>query len=311
MGRSIRIIGVVLSLMVYLPIVIGYDINLGGEPSYSLLIETSNTQLNHGDSFKIELSLAGLGEVETSNILVLIPSNLPKDKKVKFTEIDFMQTSNNTYRPMTTVTDKPPRFWFMVPNEYYELISINSINFSANHVLSGASPLSIAQARYTVGNYDYALYTIDCVIADDAPGGDNEIPITYNYKSKGKWYQDKEYIKIHVNRFYETDTFFLIASLLTILSFIALIMQIGRGLSKLGKTNKTLSYLSIVLIFLIAVLAIWQFWGERKMDADTIRTYAEIGTAVGTFALALATFKFAADASRQAKRDRIPKRWTC
>lgn len=43
------------------------------------------------------------------------------------------------------------------------------------------------------------------------------------------------------------------------------------------------------------------------MDADTIRTYAEIGTAVGTFALALATFKFAADASRQAKRDRITK----
>jgi hypothetical protein len=35
--------------------------------------------------------------------------------------------------------------------------------------------------------------------------------------------------------------------------------------------------------------------------------YAEIGTTIGTLALALATYKFATEASGQAKRDRITK----
>jgi hypothetical protein len=43
------------------------------------------------------------------------------------------------------------------------------------------------------------------------------------------------------------------------------------------------------------------------MDAETIQTCAEIGTAIGTFALAIATYKFAREASGQAKRDRITK----
>jgi hypothetical protein len=226
-----KIIGLVFSLIViycaYLPVVSGDDIDLGGEPSYSLLIETSNKQLNHGDSFEIELSIAGLGDVEVSDFVVSIPAELPRDKKIKFTEIVLIPIGNNTYHHIATKTNQSSRFWYLIPNIFYQLPEINQTNHSG--MFSGASPLPVGQARFTIDAYDYAPFTIDFIIADDAPSGDHEMPITYNYKSNGKWYQDKEYIKIHINRFYETNTFYIIAAIFTILGLTVLIIEIIKG----------------------------------------------------------------------------------
>lgn len=215
--------------------------DLGGEPSYSLLIKTNNTQLNLKDNFKIELIISGSGDVDFSKIFVFIPEYIVMSKKIKVTKINYTcaeidrLTNTKLCRGEPITRDETPSFWSLIPSNYYENPYISGKDQYFGTQLTGAAPISFGEVMYSPNSSiaHYAPLTIDFAIADDAPPGDHNIQITYSYKNRERWYQDRQDIKIHVNRFYETYYFYIITAVFTLLSFIVLITQIIKDLRNL------------------------------------------------------------------------------
>ena len=56
---------------------------------------------------------------------------------------------------------------------------------------------------YQLNGTNYAPYTIDFAIANNASAGDRDILISFIYKYGGKWYQDSKTIRLHINHWYE------------------------------------------------------------------------------------------------------------
>lgn len=223
----------VLVLVVYLNTFLGHCSvvkSLGGEPSYSLLLTTSNTQLNNGDNFTIEIRISGMGDVNVSKIVFSIPQYIPKDKNVTLMMMNFSPANGNpnNIHVEPIVLTRPPGFWILIPNVIYKLTLIDETATFYGDKPSGASPLAIGES--------ITPFMINFKIADDAPPGDHDVSIIYCYKDENqKWYQDKQIIKIHIKRFYEDTWFQVIASLATVLGLFVLIFEAGNRIKKLIK----------------------------------------------------------------------------
>jgi hypothetical protein len=59
--------------------------SFNGEPSYNILVHTSDPHLDPGDKFKIEIFISGAGDVDLSRISFSIPQFIVKGGKVKLT----------------------------------------------------------------------------------------------------------------------------------------------------------------------------------------------------------------------------------
>jgi hypothetical protein len=221
----------ILLLVAYLCTFLGHCsvvTSLDGEPSYSLMLTTSNTQLSSGDNFTIEIRISGMGDVNVSKIVFSIPQYIPNDKIVTLMMMNFTPINDNPSNIHTEpiILTRPPGFWILIPNVIYDLILIDETATFYGDKLSGASPLTLGES--------IAPYMIHFKIADDAPPGDHDISIIYCYKDNNqKWYQDKQTIKIHIKRFYENAWFQVIASVATILGLFVLIFEAGSRIKKL------------------------------------------------------------------------------
>lgn len=237
-SRKLISIFTVTIIILCIPGVIGSTIDLSGEPSYSLLIKTSNTQLNPKNNFTFDIFLSGLGNVDFSKLVVSISRDIVKGGKVNYTEIDYDDCTadpiNNSKELCGKTISGPvdPSFWTPVSNDYYRTVKNKELQNEFSGKLVGAA---------TIGELTYALkpdqpqrapFSVSFVIADDAPPGDHNIEIVYTYGNKGKWFQDKQTIKIHVNRFYEKEWFHKITTLLAYLSIVVLSMQFIIGIKK-------------------------------------------------------------------------------
>jgi|WetSurSiteA1Bulk_404760.scaffolds.fasta_scaffold32172_1 hypothetical protein len=54
------------------------DMSFNGEPSYNILVHTSDPHLDPGDKFKIEIFISGAGDVDLSRISFSIPQFIVK-----------------------------------------------------------------------------------------------------------------------------------------------------------------------------------------------------------------------------------------
>jgi hypothetical protein len=203
-----------------------------GEPQYTLKIQTSDTILNPGGKFKMELGITGVGDVNLSKILVSIPQYIVKGGKIKLTTLNYswVDPKKNTVHPTPEVQDQEPSFYLILPDIWYMLVAEGSNTFSPK-------PQIFGEASYQLNGTNYAPYTIDFVIANNATAGDRDIFINFIYKYADKWYQDSKTVRLHINHWYETgfwQTFLQWAALLGFtLTFLLLMKELIPYLIKL------------------------------------------------------------------------------
>ncbi len=186
--------------------------DFSGDPSYNLLIQTSRTQFNSGDNLKIELFITGLGDVDTSKLYVVIPDQLPNNGTINFTAREYKHTSPSKvkayYEPQNL---SPPSFYHLVSKDMYRMVDISEIEGFEEAFqradISGASGLMLGEARTTDNPTYFAPYTIDFIIAENAPARDYKISVLYTYGNLGRWYQDEGVVDVHVNYIYEREYF--------------------------------------------------------------------------------------------------------
>ncbi len=220
--------------------------DLGGEPHYSIIVETNKNQLNQNDNFKMNLSFSGLGNVSFSRLFILVPDNIIKDKIIKVTKINYtcsdinFTTNTKICKGEPIVRNESPRFWTLIPNNYYQHPHIVGEDQYSGTKLEGAAPFSFSEVMYSPNSSMeyYPPVTIDFVVAGNAKPGDYNIQIIYDYKSKDEWYQDRQETKIHINRFYENDTFLYYTQYFAILGFIVLIMQFCKDIKTFWNWSK-------------------------------------------------------------------------
>jgi len=218
--------------------------NFSGDPSYTLLIQTSNTQLNPGDPFKIELFITGFGDVELSKLYVNIPEQLPNNGTINFTKrkYEYLNPSKvrASYEPNTT----SPGFYHLISEDIYRMVDINEIEWLEEAFqrtdLIGASGLILGETK-TINNPIYsAPYTIDFIIAENASAGDYKIPILYTYGNSDRWYQDERVVDLHVNYIYDSEHFKWLIYSVTFLAGLAGLEYILKSLKQLWNWLKRL-----------------------------------------------------------------------
>ena len=173
-----------------------------GEPQYAIKALTSDTTLDQGSKFRMELYITGAGDVNLSRIFVSIPKYIVNNGKVKLTELKYIpiDPGNGTYRGKPEINDSMnSSFYLPVDPILYQLPAERGEIFSPKMLILG-------EASYLVNETYYAPFTVDFVIAKNATGGDREIYINYIYKYINKWYQDTKIIRVHINHWYETDS---------------------------------------------------------------------------------------------------------
>jgi len=188
----------------------------------------------------MDLYISGSGDVDFSKLYVSIPDYIPKNRKINLTKINFACTDINPFtktqichgEPITAI--ETPTFWNWISPYYYRSPYINGNDEFSGLPISGSAPMIVGEGNILDSKgTSHAPFSINFTVAEDAPPGDHDISITYSYQNKGKWYEDRQNIKVHINRFYETDKFYSIAAAFTILSFIVLMIQIIKDGKKL------------------------------------------------------------------------------
>jgi len=163
-----------------------------------LKLQTSDTTLNAGENFKIELFITGAGDINLSKILVSIPEYIVKDRRVKFTSVDYSLIDSNKkiFHPSLEIQEEEPSFYMLPSPIMYMYFGAENENFSIKPHIGG-------EMIYQLNGTNYAPYTIDFAIANNASAGDRDILISFIYKYGGKWYQDSKTIRLHINHWYE------------------------------------------------------------------------------------------------------------
>jgi len=217
---------VLLIVLVIMPIdVLGNRIVLAdftGDPSYNILTQTSQTQLNPGDRLRIELFITGLGDIESSKIFVTIPDKLPNIETINFTKRKYNHTDSPKFEPYYKTGHFGTNFYHLIPKDMYMMVDLSSIKGLEEAFqgadLSGPSGLVLGETRTTCDPTYSAPYTIDFITAENASAGDYRVHILYTYGYLGKWYQDEEFVDVHVNHIYEREYFKWIIYIVTFLA---------------------------------------------------------------------------------------------
>lgn len=199
-------------------------LNFYGDPSYIVLVHTSNPNVNSGDRFDAHLYISGSGSVDTSRVLISIPPYIVKPDSNKLTRIiyDPVVPGNNTFKPYPITADIGPRFYILLSNKIYEQVLEGKLE-SGEEISYG---VKFGERDNMFDGKSYSPYSFEFVIADNAPGGDHDIIINYMYKYQDRWYSDDQIVTIHVNRFYEKTWFYIMALIISTLSLIVLVSQV-------------------------------------------------------------------------------------
>lgn len=194
-----------------------------GEPQYAIKVQTSDTTLDPGTPFKIELFITGAGDVNFSRISISIPDYIITKRIVKFTSLNYtvIDQKNRIIRGNPKIQNEEPSFYVIVPDILYMLPAENGDNFSPK-------PLTFGEATYQLNGTNYAPYTVDFVVANNATAGDRDISINFIYKYIDKWYQDAKTIRLHINHWYETEFWRTALELGAILGIILSLLLIKR-----------------------------------------------------------------------------------
>ena len=158
-----------------------------GIPVYCLTIVATSPVVDRGDEFDIKLYISGAGEVDFGQISTTIPPEIVECNRIVYTNVDMTKTPAG-YREH--IYDKT-RFQSRLDPRFYQRIFFKNT--------SSALPILIGEADYD----DRPPFRINFTIADDAPAGDHTITINHYYKHSGKWFSDKNELKLHVNYWYE------------------------------------------------------------------------------------------------------------
>lgn len=178
--------------------------NFYGDPSYIVVVHTSNPHVNQGDIFNAQLYISGSGNVDISRILVSIPPYLVTPESNKVTQVAFVpvDSENNTFRASYTITeDSGPRFHILLPDILYRQ-EVVSKSESGEEITHG---VKFGELKAIIDGKSYSPVSFAFVINDNAPGGDHNIIINYMYKYQNRWYSDDQILTLHVNRFYEKN----------------------------------------------------------------------------------------------------------
>jgi hypothetical protein len=234
LANHMRAIPTTLALILLLSPILATD-SFSGEPQYTLKIQTSNIILDPGEKFRMKLYITGAGDVNLSKIFVSIPQYIVSGGQIRLTSLNytFVDPINRIIHPNPEVHDLNPSFYRIVPNIMYMFVSDRDDNFLRTAKILG-------EVDYLLNGTNYAPYTIDFVIANNATPGDQEIFVNFIYKHADKWYKDSKTIRLHINHWYEKgfwQSFLQFAALLGVaLTFLLLmkeLMQLMQYLIKL------------------------------------------------------------------------------
>ena len=177
------------------------EMNFNGEPQYTIVAQTSDTNVDPGSNFKAELFISGAGDVNLSKISVSIPRYIVKGSKAKLTILNYriIDPGNRTVNGELEVKNIDPQFYLLLPDIWYMLPSNDNDYFSGEPKIFGESTYIFENGTH------YAPYTIEFTVANNATAGDHDIFINYIYKHSNKWFQDTKIIRLHIRPWYERD----------------------------------------------------------------------------------------------------------
>lgn len=201
-------------------------LSFNGEPQYALKILTSDTVLDSGDHFRIQLFIIGAGDVDFSRISVTIPEYIVDGGKINLTSLVFPPVElNKKLDPTVEAIELLPSFYRVPQPVLYMLPAVDATNS-----FSGGRPMTIGESFYLVNGTYYAPFTVDFAVPKNATAGDREIYINLIYKYYDKWYQDSKTVKLHINHWYERWYW---QNLLQFATLLGLVVLIATILSKL------------------------------------------------------------------------------
>ncbi|MEI6105346.1 MAG: hypothetical protein WCP70_15540, partial [Methanothrix sp.] len=110
------------------------EMSFYGAPQYTIITQTSDTNVDPGSNFKVELFISGAGDVNLSRILVSIPRYIVKDAKAKLTILNYriIDPGNRTVQGELEVKNIDPRFYLLLPDIWYMLEDSYLLAFKRN-----------------------------------------------------------------------------------------------------------------------------------------------------------------------------------
>jgi hypothetical protein len=196
-----------------------------GEPQYLIKIQTSNTIVSPGEKFRMELFITGAGDVNLSKIYVSIPQYIVRGGRIKLTSLNysFVDPNNMTIHPNIKARDQSPNFYLIPPKILYEFVSDKDDNFLP-------TPKILGEVYYTLNGTNYAPYTIDFVIANNATPGDQDLFVSFIYKYSDRWFQDSKTIRLHINNWYQESLWQIFLQLAALLGFVLTVLLLVKEL---------------------------------------------------------------------------------
>lgn len=198
-----------------------------GEPQYAIKIQTTNTIVNPGEKFMMELFITGAGDVNVSKILVSIPQYVVRGGRIRLTSLNYnyslVDPNNMIIHPNLEAQDQSPNFYLIPPKILYKFVSDKDDNFLPK-------PKILGEVYYMLNGTNYAPYTIDFVIANDATPGDQDIFINFIYKNSDRWFQDSKTIRLHINHWYEKSFWQVFLQLTALLGFVLTVLLLVKEL---------------------------------------------------------------------------------
>jgi hypothetical protein len=120
-----------------------------GEPQYEIKTQTSDTTLDSGSQFRMELFITGAGDVNFSRIFVSIPQYIVKNEKVKLTKLNYawIDPKNRTIRGNPEVQEIAPSFYLLVPDIWYMLPAEKSNMYSTMPLVFGETSYLVMERK--------------------------------------------------------------------------------------------------------------------------------------------------------------------
>lgn len=170
-------------------------LEMSGEPSYALEIQTSSNKINPGDNFTLIIYIEGSGDVDYNKLRVNIPPYI-------------VEKGTLNYKVNTFFSEK--RLYFRNENDTMFLIFIPNIYFIGNWdlnklLLDDDNPKLNLSNIGGIDDKEGAPIIINFTASKDAPSGDHNIHLNLFYKNSNKWFMDKQVVPLHINHWYENE----------------------------------------------------------------------------------------------------------
>lgn len=195
--------------------------DFAGDPSYTIGIQTSNSQVSPGEPYKLSFFLTGAGNVDFGKLSVSIPRYLAKGEMINYTTIDYRIDKSGSPSAFRSIHVTSPSFTSRLPN--LKFIPRNYSTFD-----------NYGELKYKDSKgKQYFPHEIEFTVSKNTPGGDHYIYLNLFYKYKDKWYNDRQVVTLHINRWYENEFLQFLVYCVAILEILQIL-----GASKLFRWRK-------------------------------------------------------------------------